>query len=57
MKSVSGNQKDQYSIAAFAGYSHSRFSFGAEYNRAFNYKFFPEITIKKAKDDRIEKCN
>lgn len=21
------------------------------------YPFFPEITIKKAKDDRIEKCN
>ena len=45
MKSVSGNQKDQYSIAAFAGYSHSRFSFGAEYNRAFNYKFSPETDV------------
>lgn len=32
-------QKDQYSVAAFAGYSHSRFSLGLEYNRAFNYKF------------------
>ena len=21
------------------------------------FQFFPEITIKKAKDDRIEKCN
>ena len=45
MKSVSGNQKDQYSIAAFAGYSHSRVFFGAEYNRAFNYKFSPETDV------------
>lgn len=39
MKTDAGGQKDQYSIAAFAGYSNSRFSLGAEYNRAFNYKF------------------
>lgn len=32
-------QKDQYSIAAFVGYDNKYFSIGAEYDRAFNYKF------------------
>lgn len=39
LKTDAGVQKDQYSVAAFAGYSNSRFSLGVEYNRAFNYKF------------------
>ena len=39
LKTDAGVQKDQYSVAAFAGYSNSWFSLGAEYNRAFNYKF------------------
>lgn len=39
LKTDAGVQKDLYSVAVFAGYNHSRFSLGAEYNRAFNYKF------------------
>lgn len=39
LKTDAGVQKGQYSVAVFAGYSQSRFSLGAEYNRAFNYKF------------------
>lgn len=32
-------QKDQYSLATFAGYQNQYFSIGAEYNRISNYKF------------------
>ena len=38
-------QKDQYSVAAFIGYSHKHFSIGAEYIRAFNYKFNSHLDI------------
>lgn len=45
MKTDASRKKDQYSVAVFAGYSHSRFSLGAEYDRAFNYKFAPGTDI------------
>lgn len=45
MKTNADHKKDQYSVAAFAGYSNSRFSLGAEYNRAFNYKFTPGTDV------------
>lgn len=45
MRTDAGGQKDQYSVAVFAGYTHSRFSLGAEYNHAFNYKFLPGTDV------------
>lgn len=40
-----GETDDQYSVAAFAGYRCNRFPLGAEYNRAFNFKFASGIDV------------